>query len=398
MSCPFKGKSRKISKDNDEDNWLTYDRYLCLDKLLSCQQPHSRSKETSEIVHEEMLFIITHQAFELWFKQILFEIDSMFEIFRENDNVQERNMIKIISRLNRIVQILKLINGQFAVLETMTARQFYDFRNFLEDASGFQSLQFRLLEIRLGVKEETRISVKGNHYSTAFIKRDRDLMEKYNSEMSLFDYVNDWLSRTPGIEEDNFKFIDRFRGSVESSTDAIKERAETKIGEEKTELLDIVNKTKDLFKPILCKSSYEELLARKDRSLSYKAMQGALMILTYNEEPRFHVPYQVIQTLMELDSQFCKFRFNHTCMVQKMIGTGSGSYGSSGYQYLKATCGDRYKVFIDFSKLSGYLIPKQFIPALPKAVERRLSVHDFERSSENEIQFSTWMDKLKASF
>jgi len=225
MSCPFKGKNRKISKDNDEDNWLTYDRYLCLEKLLSSQKPYSRNTETNKIVHDEMLFIITHQAFELWFKQILFELDSIFAIFRENNNVQERNMIKIISRLNRIVQIIKLINGQFSVLETMTARQFYDFRDFLEDASGFQSLQFRLLEIRLGVKEKSRISVKGNHYSTAFIKKDRDLMEKCNNELSLFDYMNDWLSRTPGIEAGNFKFIDKFRDSVESSTNAIKERA-----------------------------------------------------------------------------------------------------------------------------------------------------------------------------
>lgn len=374
-------KSGKISEDNNEENWLTYGRYLHLDKILGSQQCQSENPHNGTVVHDEMLFVITHQAFELWFKQILFEMKSIAEIFRV-ERIEERNMLIVISRLNRIIEIIKLLNSQFSVLETMTAREFYDFRSYLQDASGFQSLQFRLLEIRLGVNEETRILPKGKHYADSFVKEDRKQLDEAHKDKSLFDLVNKWLERTPGTESDGFNFFGKFRSTVESMVEAMRvEAVECKDTARKSTLMERYESTKKLFSSVLEEDEYNKLRKRHDRRLTYKAMQGALMIFTYNEEPRFHVPYQILQTLMDLDSQFSKFRFNHACMVQKMIGSGSGTYGSSGYQYLRSTCGDRYKVFVDFAKLSSYLIPRERIPPLSRLVEKSLLIHDFETSS-----------------
>src|SRR5512141_1632385 len=110
-----------------------------------------------EAGNDEMLFIIIHQAYELWFKQILFELDLVRSIFirgRINDNADD--ISRVVYRLKRVVKILELINQQVSVLETMTALDFLEFRNHLLPASGFQSKQFRLIEAKLGLKMEQR--------------------------------------------------------------------------------------------------------------------------------------------------------------------------------------------------------------------------------------------------
>lgn len=120
---------------------LTYSSYLKLDELLAAQVPHSAGPE-----HDEMLFIIIHQVYELWFKQILHELDYLQQLFRENGTAQ------VLHTLRRILTILKTLVGQIDVLETMTPLEFLSFRDRLESASGFQSFQFRELEFVLGYK------------------------------------------------------------------------------------------------------------------------------------------------------------------------------------------------------------------------------------------------------
>jgi len=373
MSCPYLNKKTK----SNEDNCLTYGKYLELEGLLNSQVCQSQLI-TGQIVHDEMLFIITHQTFELWFKQILFELKSIKEKFQVG-KIEERNMLTIVSRLNRIIQIMKLINSQFSVLETMSARQFYDFREFLQQSSGFQSLQFRLIEIMFGVDEEKRILVKGHHYSSSFPTKDRELMSKALKQKSLFDLVDEWLQRTPGVEVQEFNFFEKFKIAVYEMLEKMRIEAEkNKDYKVRESLIKEQHDVYKSFEKIFDEDEYEKAIFKKDKRLSYKAMQGALMILIYNEEPRFHIPYQIIQHLIELDSQFTKFRFSHTCMVQKMIGSGVGTHGSSGYHYLRATCSNRYQIFDDFTKLNSYLIPKEMVPALPKVFEQNLLTHDYE--------------------
>ncbi|CAN8012517.1 unnamed protein product [Ixodes pacificus] len=120
-----------------------------------------------EQVHDEHLFIITHQAYELWFKQILFELDSIRPLLHTKE-VNESNMFQITSRMNRVVLILKLLQEQVEILETMTPLDFMEFRGYLAPASGFQSLQFRLIENKLGVKNELRVNYGKQHYQKVF--------------------------------------------------------------------------------------------------------------------------------------------------------------------------------------------------------------------------------------
>lgn len=121
-----------------------YADYLQLDKILNAQS--LRSAEYGKPAHDEMLFIIVHQTFELWFKQILHELDSVRAMFRA-ERIDEKNIGVAVSRLLRITEIQKVMISQFQILETMTPLDFLEFRDLLSPASGFQSVQFRLLEI-----------------------------------------------------------------------------------------------------------------------------------------------------------------------------------------------------------------------------------------------------------
>merc|ERR1719229_104261 len=135
---------------------IGYGEYLQLDKILDAQEPQSRLHSEKE-VHDEHLFIVTHQAYELWFKQILYEIDSIRDCFRSENGVDEARMLEVIKRLQRVVMIIKLLVDQVLILETMTPLDFMDFRDYLSSASGFQSLQFRLLENKIGLKAGNRV-------------------------------------------------------------------------------------------------------------------------------------------------------------------------------------------------------------------------------------------------
>ena len=127
---------------------MTYSSYLKVDELLSLQQP--RSAEDGDVEHDEMLFIVIHQVYELWFKQILWELDHVIELLGEDDRTRAAH------GLHRVLRILKVLVGQLDVLETMTPLEFLSFRDRLEAGSGFQSVQFRELEAVLGVLEEGR--------------------------------------------------------------------------------------------------------------------------------------------------------------------------------------------------------------------------------------------------
>ena len=125
----------------------TYGSYLKIDELLSLQQPRSEGPE-----HDEMLFIIIHQVYELWFKELLHEFDRVARLLTGDEPHRAQHTLK------RILTILKVMVAQLDILETMTPLEFLSFRARLEAASGFQSDQFRQIEFLLGAKSETAIA------------------------------------------------------------------------------------------------------------------------------------------------------------------------------------------------------------------------------------------------
>jgi len=149
---------------------LTYGSYLRLDELLALQTPVSDGPE-----HDEMLFIIVHQVYELWFKEILHELRRLQELLEAGDAVRAQHTLK------RVLTILKVLVAQLDVLETMTPLEFLTFRDRLETGSGFQSHQFRALEFMLGFKRRSAV----DHYDEG--TRARALLEELYATPSVWD-------------------------------------------------------------------------------------------------------------------------------------------------------------------------------------------------------------------
>ncbi|NXW70183.1 T23O dioxygenase, partial [Hirundo rustica] len=359
---------------------LIYGEYLQLNKILNAQELESEKK--GKKIHDEHLFIVTHQAYELWFKQILWEMDSVRVIFQNGHVSPERNMLKVITRMNRISLILKLLVEQFSVLETMTALDFFDFRYYLSPASGFQSLQFRLLENKIGVPQSLRVPYNRRHYRDNFKGQDRELLLQSEQEPTLLQLVEAWLERTPGLDSEEFDFWGQFEENVlkglEEEFALIQAKAES---EEKDDLLSEFQKQKDVLLSLFDEKRHEHLLSKGERRLSYKALKGALMIYFYREEPRFQVPFQLLTSLMDLDVLMTKWRYNHVCLVHRMIGGKAGTGGSSGYHYLRSTVSDRYKVFVDLFNLSTFLVPRHWIPKMNPSIHKFLYTAEYCDSS-----------------
>lgn len=360
-SCPFfNANANAVSNGHSSDeNAITYSSYLQLDKLLNSQHLMSSEVKGRSPAHDEMLFIITHQTFELWFKQLIYEMDSIRASLNRN-YVKEKNMLVILSRVTRMKEILNLITQQFGILQTMTAKSFSDFRPHLGTSSGFQSCQFRLIEIGLGVNDEARIRHNKKHFSESLNTLEQKLVTKAQEEKSLLKLVNDWLERTPGLDNSSgFNFFERLKKNMAQKSDS--------------EASGIDVNSQDL----ICPHTHEEKYKKGDRRLSFKAMQGALMIYTYSEQPRFQVPFQFLQGLVEVDIAFNKIRYNHASMVQRMLGFQPGTGGSSGYHYLRSTCSDRYRVFMDLIRLSSVNLPDEVVPKLHEDfIKNTLSFHD----------------------
>src|SRR5213596_2456133 len=130
---------------------LTYKGYLKLDELLKLQQPLAIPE-----CHDETLFIIVHQVFELWFKLTLHEIDKIFEMLEGGDVIESERLIR------RLTSIIRLFIPKLSVLETMMPSDFIQFRDRLRPASGFQSVQFREIEFACGLKDRKYLGVFKN--------------------------------------------------------------------------------------------------------------------------------------------------------------------------------------------------------------------------------------------
>ena len=148
----------KSDAQNPASASVTYSSYLMLEELLSLQKEKSDGPE-----HDELLFIVIHQVYELWFKEVLHELDYLRPRLEQNETPQALHTLK------RVLTILKVLVAQVDILETMTPQEFTAFRGRLESASGFQSYQFRELEFLLGAKRLSAVE----HYPEGSVGRDR---------------------------------------------------------------------------------------------------------------------------------------------------------------------------------------------------------------------------------
>jgi tryptophan 2,3-dioxygenase len=321
-----------------------------------------------------MLFIIVHQAYELWFKQILWELDAVLATFRRS-LVPEEDLGQAVLRCGRIVEIQRVLIEQIDVLETMTPLDFLDFRDELIPASGFQSVQFRLIENKLGMRRRDRLQIHDAPYTSRLRAEDAARVEASEKEPSLFDLIEGWLERTPFLHFGDFDFWREYRRAVEAMLAADRESIRsnpTLTEEEKATQLSGVDATARRFADVFEPAAGEPLPGdAPGRHLSRRALQAALLINLYRDEPILHLPFRLLAVLTEIERNFTTWRQRHAQMAMRMIGTRIGTGGTSGHEYLDRAA-ERHRVFADLSALSSFFIPRSALPRLPSDVRSRM--------------------------
>lgn len=333
-----------------------YGEYLQLDKLLNAQQPES-AKEGIR-ADDEMLFIIIHQSYELWFKQIIHELTIVRDVFKQpNIHNNTPDIYNSVHRLKRICSILDVAIHQMGILETMTPLDFLDFRDLLRPASGFQSIQFKIIEASLGLKYEQR---HGQDYYTKFLNdEDKAKVKKAESEKSLLVLINHWLERMPFVTnkmywaDSDVDFWKGYRTAYDKS------------------LSEMERKNLDIFDTIFSNDAQYPA----GRSFSADASRNALFIMLYRDHPLLQLPYELLNTLLEIDEMLSMWRHRHIHMVQRTIGKRVGTGGSSGAEYLRGAADSHY-IFKELAELTSFLLPRQLLPKLPEKLVRDLSYRE----------------------
>lgn len=260
-----------MSKDYGSGAPLSYNKYLRVPDLIGLQDCLS-----DPVHHDELLFITIHQTYELWFKQILHEVDASIA------QMNEDRAAAAARSLHRVVEIEKVLVNQIHILETMTPINFLAFRDQLNPASGFQSMQFREIEFSSGLKDaETLRSFNQDEFARARLQARMD-------------------APTLG---DAFYALLRRRGLAAPADD-------------------------------------ESLTKEERRKLYGQRTRAVLEIITHFED-RFE-EFQLAEALIEHDEYFSLWRSHHVRMVERMVGAKRGTGGSEGIGYLNTTLDKKF--------------------------------------------------------
>jgi tryptophan 2,3-dioxygenase len=343
--------------DQPEPSTLYYADYLELDKILNSQHP--KSVEAHQRADSEMLFIVIHQAYELWFKQILFELDLVREIFTQdwiNDNAPD--MSRVIHKLRRIVKILELLIHQVQVLETMTSLEFYEFRDLLVPASGFQSKQFRLIEAKLGLKMEHRHMAQYYKHTRSGGLSESDLREisEVEAQPTLKEAIEKWLERIPFFADEYWPI-----GSADQAM------PQFMIDYKQAYRASLANKEEAGL------AHFDEVFLQKGSGdFSPQAMRAMLFINSYRDLPVLQLPLELLTTLIDVDALLSDWRYRHLLMVRRMIGLRVGTGGTTGAGYLEGALSKHY-IFKELTEIATFLIAPGWLPQLPKQLMDKLS-------------------------
>jgi len=346
----------------------TYWDYIRVEELLRLQG--GLEDDESKITDHEVLFIVVHQVFELWFKLALRELTALRDLFKQ-DPVPETSLGGAAASMERLTRIFNAAISHFSVLESLNTRDYLDFRDKLFPASGFQSAQMRELEILLGIQEEERIGLgaDGKYLKaledasgrTASPALER-VKQRLEDTPSLLTAVGTWLNRTPirgsqPDDEGDAATVDQF---LEDYMTCLKAATETTIG---------VVLEAGTMAPERVRLRYD---AEVDQARHFffcsdlrlrRIRAAVLFIESYRDLPLLAWPRKLLAKLVEFEQSTIIFRQRHARMVERVIGRRIGTGGSSGVDYLDET-GLKYRVFKDLWAVRTFQIPADALPVL----------------------------------
>jgi tryptophan 2,3-dioxygenase len=353
----------------------TYWDYLRLDQLLSLQG--GLEGDESQLMPDELHFIVVHQALELWFKLSLRALRLARDHLAE-PRVAEETIPYVVHHLRRASAIIQLAVDHFRVMETLTPQDFLAFRDKLIPASGFQSFQMREIEIILGLADEDRIAYAGTD-PLEHIRRLAEAspagalawsrIEGSRQELTLKSAINEWLYRTPvqgsgpddpGDDEtiDQFlaDYLDRMREANRSKQERLMAALQGSAAAVRAQL----DASEERARRFLQADDVPDDRRRRAR----RVRAGVLFIESYRELPLLAWPRLLIDTVVELEEQLVLFRGRHARMVERVIGRRVGTGGSAGVEYLDRTAD--YRIFTDLWEVRTILLPKSVRPELKR--------------------------------
>jgi tryptophan 2,3-dioxygenase len=352
-----------------ETRAVNYWEYIRVEELLDLQS--GLAADEGELENDEVMFIVVHQIFELWFKLTLRELRSLRDLFR-GPEVAEQELSEVVRALKRVVTVLGRAVDHFTVMETLTTREYLGFRDKLMPASGFQSAQLREIEILLGLGENERIPLGlEESYVDALRAHDgsespalRRVLRQIEDKPTVLHVIEEWLFRTPiDGEGPGGESLDRFIADyLAAHSKELDQTCELALArafadEDKVRLRKRYADEKDALHAFLHPSAADG----GDRRRRIRA--AILFITTYRELPLLAWPRQVLEGLVELEQQFLVFRQRHARMVERVIGRRTGTGGSSGVDYLDQTA-LRYRVFRDLWACRTVQIRRESSPPL----------------------------------
>ena len=347
--------SASIMSSETPPSRMTYGNYLQLEELLSLQSgPEGHEPSPS---NHEMHFIVVHQAFELWFKQINRELEEALKLLNV-ELVDEKKIPVIVSHLERCSEIFRLLASQWKVMETLSPQDFLAFRDRLGTSSGFESWQMRTLEMLLGLESEQRIGGMDPMVHNRKLHSEGKLSDSVMENMiridnlpSLNDVLQNWLARTPvnGVSGDIKVMQDFAEGHINSMI----EHGESVIAH----MVRIGHGTEETIRPRIESgiSGARDFLLPNGKVVPSRA--GLLFIESYRELPLLSWPRRLIDTVVDLEQAMLLFRSHHARMVERMIGRRMGTGGSSGVDYLDLTL--KYRIFTDLWAVRTMLVKRE---------------------------------------
>jgi tryptophan 2,3-dioxygenase len=346
----------------------TYWDYIRVEELLRLQG--GLADEQGEPGNHELLFIVVHQAFELWFKLVLRELATLRDLLAR-DPVPEANVGEAAAGVDRVTRILRTSMGQFDVLESLNTRDYLDFRDKLFPASGFQSAQMREIEILLGLRDEERIGLgadgrylraledpAGRSPSPARARVDA----RREDTPSLHEALGAWLARTPirgsqpgeaGDEAavDGFlgDYLEALEAAVAHTVATVVEAGAGAPGKVRARYDEELEQARAF---LLC----EDRRRRRVRA-------AVLFIESYRDLPLLAWPRLLLARLVEMEQTLIIFRQRHARMVERVIGRRAGTGGSTGVDYLDQTA-LAYRIFKDLWAVRTFQVPADALPPL----------------------------------